>query len=98
MSNDYRTPGARRVVLVTGGAGFIGSHLTDALLDRGLTVRVLDNLCTGSRQNVNPHAELIEADIRERAAIEPAFAGVDCVFHVAALPRVGLSIEQPVET
>jgi UDP-glucose 4-epimerase len=98
MSNDYRTPGARRVVLVTGGAGFIGSHLTDALLDRGLTVRVLDNLCTGSRQNVNPRAELIEADIRERAAIEPAFAGVDCVFHVAALPRVGLSVEQPVET
>jgi UDP-glucose 4-epimerase len=98
MSNDYRTPGARRVVLVTGGAGFIGSHLTDALLDRGLTVRVLDNLCTGSRQNVNPRAELIEADIRERAAIEPAFAGVDCVFHVAALPRVGLSIEQPVQT
>jgi len=98
MSNDSRMPGARRVVLVTGGAGFIGSHLTDALVERGLTVRVLDNLCTGSRQNVNRRAELFEADIRERAAIEPAFAGVDCIFHAAALPRVGLSIEQPFET
>jgi UDP-glucose 4-epimerase len=86
------------VVLVTGGAGFIGSHLAAALLERGLTVRVLDNLRTGSRQNLRPDAELFEADIRARTAIEPAFAGVDCVFHVAALPRVGLSIEQPVET
>ena len=98
MSNDFRTPSAGRIVLVTGGAGFIGSHLADALLERGLTVRVLDNFLTGSRKNLNPRAELVEADIRERAAIEPAFAGVDCVFHTAALPRVGLSIERPVET
>jgi len=85
-------------VLVTGGAGFIGSHLADALLERGLAVRVLDNFLTGNRKNLNPRAELVEADIREPAAIEPAFAGVDCVFHTAALPRVGLSIERPVET
>jgi nucleoside-diphosphate-sugar epimerase len=98
MSNDFRTLRAGRIVLVTGGAGFIGSHLADALLERGFTVRVLDNLLTGSRKNLNPRAELVEADIRERAAIEPAFAGVDCVFHTAALPRVGLSIERPVET
>jgi UDP-glucose 4-epimerase len=98
MSNDFRTPGPGRIVLVTGGAGFIGSHLTDALLGCGLTVRVLDNFHTGSRQNLNPHAQLVEADIRERAAMEPAFAGVDCVFHTAALPRVGLSIERPLET
>jgi UDP-glucose 4-epimerase len=98
MSNDFRTPGAGRIVLVTGGAGFIGSHLADALLERRLAVRVLDNFLTGKRENLNPRAQLVEADIREPAAIELAFAGVDCVFHTAALPRVGLSIERPVET
>lgn len=98
MSNDFRTPGAKRIVLVTGGAGFIGSHLADALIERGFAVRVLDNFHTGSHQNLNPRAQLVEADIRERAAVEPAFAGVDCVFHTAALPRVGLSIERPLET
>lgn len=98
MSNDFRIPGAGRIVLVTGGAGFIGSHLADALLECGFTVRVIDNLRTGNRKNLNPRAELIEADIREPAAIEPAFTGIDCVFHTAALPRVGLSIERPVET
>jgi UDP-glucose 4-epimerase len=98
MSNDSRTPGAGRSVLVTGGAGFIGSHLADALIERGLAVRVFDNFLTGKRNNLNARAELVEADIRESAAIEPAFAGVDCVFHTAALPRVGLSIERPVET
>src|ERR1700739_2685780 len=98
MSNDFRTSDAERIVLVTGGAGFIGSHLADALLERGLAVRGLDNFLTGNRKNLNPRAELVEADIRELAAIEPAFAGVDCVFHTAALPRVGLSIGGPAET
>ena len=98
MSSDFRIPGAGRVALVTGGAGFIGSHLADALLERGFTVRILDNFLTGNPQNLNPRAELVKADIREPAAIEPAFAGVNCVFHTAALPRVGLSIERPLET
>ena len=87
-----------RLVLVTGGAGFIGSNLVDALIDRGLRVRIVDNITTGSRRQVNPRAELFEADITDIEAIRPAFAGVDCVFHVAALPRVPLSIEKPVET
>ena len=87
-----------RLVLVTGGAGFIGSNLVDALIDRGLRVRIVDNITTGSRRQVNSRAELFEADITDIEAIRPAFAGIDCVFHVAALPRVPLSIEKPVET
>ncbi len=88
----------RRTVLVTGGAGFIGSNLVDGLVGCGLRVRIIDNFSTGNRAQVNPDAELLEADIRNFDSIEPAFAGVDCVFHVAALPRVPLSIEKPVET
>jgi UDP-glucose 4-epimerase len=84
--------------LVIGGAGFIGSHLADALVREGCAVRILDNFATGQRANLNPAAEVIEGDIREIASIRPAFAGVDCVFHTAALPRVMLSIEHPVET
>src|SRR5215831_12577269 len=98
MSEDFRTRETGRVVLVTGGAGFIGSHLTDALLERGMVVRVIDSFVTSDRRHLNPRAELYEADIRDGASIEPIFAGVDCVFHAAALPRVGLSIERPVET
>lgn len=89
---------AQRVVLVTGGAGFIGSHLVDACIERGWRTRVLDNLSTGLRENLNPAAELVEADIRRPAAISSAFSGVDCVFHTAALPRVSLSIANPLET
>jgi len=90
--------GTRRAVLVTGGAGFIGSHLVNALLDRGLHVRVIDNFATGKREVLNPDSELVEADIRDLQSIRPAFKDIDCVFHQAALPRVPLSIEKPVET
>jgi nucleoside-diphosphate-sugar epimerase len=85
-------------VVVTGGAGFIGSNLVDALIRRGLRVRIIDNFSTCNREHLNPQAELVDADIRNVQAIKPAFAGVDCVFHVAALPRVPLSIEKPLET
>jgi nucleoside-diphosphate-sugar epimerase len=98
MSRANEELGVARVVLVTGGAGFIGSNLVNALIDRGLRVRIVDNLTTGNRSQVDPRAELVEGDIRDIESIRPAFEGVDCVFHVAAMPRVPLSIEKPVET
>ncbi len=85
-------------VLVTGGAGFIGSNLVDALIDRGHRVRVIDNFTTGKEQQVNRSADLIVGDFRELDSIKDAFKGVDCVFHCGALPRVPLSIENPVAT
>ncbi len=84
--------------LVTGGAGFIGSHVAEALLRDGHRVRVLDNLSTGKRENIPSGGELVEADFTDLEAIRPAFEGIDGVFHIGALPRVVLSIEQPVET
>lgn len=84
--------------LVTGGAGFIGSHLVDALINQGHQVRVIDNFLTGKREYVNPRAELFELDIRNLEAVKPVFQGVDGVFHVAAWPRVQVSIENPLET
>jgi nucleoside-diphosphate-sugar epimerase len=90
--------GETQTVLVTGGAGFIGSSLVDALVDRGLKVRVIDNFSTGRKEQINSRAELNVGDIRELESIRAAFDGVDCVFHTAALPRVPLSIERPVET
>lgn len=85
-----------KTVLVTGGAGFIGSNLTDALLEKGARVRVLDNLSNGKREFVSPKAEFHELDICNLAAIKSAFDGVDTVFHLAALPRIQFSIDYPV--
>lgn len=84
--------------LVTGGAGFIGSHLAEALLARRDRVRVLDNFSTGKRLNIPKGVELVEADITDLESIRPAFEGVEGVFHLAALPRVQVSIERPLET
>ncbi len=70
--------------LVTGGAGFIGSHLTRALLAEGRRVTVLDNLSVGRREVVPDAARFVHGDVRDEAAIADALAGVDCVFHLAA--------------
>jgi UDP-glucose 4-epimerase len=88
-------------VLVTGGAGFIGSHLVAALVERGEKVRVLDNLSTGKLANLAPwrdQIEFIEADLIDPAAVEQAVQGVDCVFHQAALASVPLSLKAPLDT
>jgi UDP-glucose 4-epimerase len=87
--------------LVTGGAGFIGSHLVAALLARGDRVRVLDVLNTGKRENLGAAAEQVAwfvADLNDGPAVEKALAGVDVVFHQAALASVPRSIESPLET
>jgi UDP-glucose 4-epimerase len=87
--------------LVTGGAGFIGSHIATALVERGDQVRVLDNLSTGSRQNLAHAAakvELIQGDILDRAKVDLAVAGVEVVFHQAAMASVPRSLEQPLDS
>ena len=82
--------------LVTGGAGFVGSHVVDALLARGDEVHVLDNLSTGSRENLAVGAELHELDVRD-PAVEELGAQVrpDVVLHLAAQADVGTSVERP---
>lgn len=86
------------VALVTGGAGFIGSHLADALAGRGARVRVLDNLANGKRENLAGSAAavaFIEGDIRDAATCRRACEGVDLVFHQAALGSVPRSMKDP---
>ncbi|PIS02109.1 MAG: NAD-dependent dehydratase [Chlamydiae bacterium CG10_big_fil_rev_8_21_14_0_10_42_34] len=88
--------------LVTGGAGFIGSHLTDLLLSQGHQVIAIDNLCTGWRKNLNqaeknPNFRFVQADIRDPKALKGLFEGVDWVFHLAALADIVPSIEKPRE-
>jgi UDP-glucose 4-epimerase len=87
-----------RTFLVTGGAGFIGSHIATALVERGDKVRVLDNLSTGFESNMagfRDRIEFIEADVTDAAAVAQAVKGVDCVFHEAALASVPASVERP---
>jgi len=81
--------------LVTGGAGFIGSHLVDALTSLGGEVVVVDSLATGSRDNLPSTAELIVGDVRDEGIIDSAIAGCDCVFHLAAVSSVQDSLDRP---
>jgi len=87
-------------VLVTGGAGFIGSHLTERLLSAGDNVRILDNLSTGKRDNLPQHAamEFIEGDVRDTSLVDRCVEGMDAVVHLAAVASVQASIDQPMET
>jgi len=87
--------------LVTGGAGFIGAHLVDRLLHDGHGVRVIDNLSTGKKENIEPFLdkiEFIEGDIRNLELVHTAMEGVDHVLHQAAVPAVPRSVKDPLTT
>ena len=89
--------GQGAVVLVTGGAGFIGSHLVEALLDRDRRVRVLDDFSSGRRDVLpgHPHLDVVAGDLRDPAVLAAAVRGTDVVFHQAALRSVPRSVEEP---
>jgi UDP-glucose 4-epimerase len=84
--------------LITGGAGFIGSHLAEELIRRGQRVRIVDSLITGTRRNLEhlPGAEFIEGDLAEAAVAVRAVQGMDYVLHQAAIPSVPRSVKDPV--
>ncbi len=87
--------------LITGGAGFIGSHLAETLVQAGHNVRVVDNFATGKRENIAPLLDrltLYEVDITDRAALDEPMAGVDYVLHQAAIPSVPRSVDDPLGT
>ena len=98
-------------LLVTGGAGFIGSHLVEELLRRGERVKILDNFSTGKRENIEDikraldyrlsiinNLEVIEGDIRSYHIVREAVKGIDYILHEAALPSVPRSIKDPITT
>jgi nucleoside-diphosphate-sugar epimerase len=87
--------------LITGGAGFIGSHLAENLVREGHAVRILDNFSTGKRKNLaalRGKADVCKGDIRDRRAVQSAMRGVDYVLHHAAMVSVAESVERPEET
>ena len=87
--------------LVTGGAGFIGSHIATRLVEQGCQVRVFDNLSTGHMKNLahlGDRVDFIEGDVSDAAAVRKAVAGMETVFHQAALASVPMSVENPVAT
>lgn len=93
--------GAGRLALVTGGAGFIGSHIVDELVANDWRVRVLDDFSSGRRANLADVAERVEVvrgDITDAATVDAATAGADVVFHEAAIPSVPRCIDEPLHT
>ena len=84
--------------VVTGGCGFIGSHIVDALIRDGCDVAVIDDLSTGNREYLNPAAELVEGSVADGDLVRSATEGATWVFHLAALPRVQQSVDDPIGT
>lgn len=88
----------KKKVVVTGGAGFIGSHVVDALVQKGFEAHIVDNLSAGKAEHMNKDALFHKIDIRDYGALEDVMRDAIYVFHLAALPRVPYSIEYPRET
>ncbi len=84
--------------LVSGGAGFIGSHLVEAILGQGDQVRVVDNFSTGKRENIPVSVEVVEGDLADEGVARQAVAGCDYVLHQAAIPSVPRSVKDPLGT
>src|SRR5258708_5855420 len=83
-------------ILVTGGAGFIGTHVVNHLVEKGHNVAILDNLSLGIKENVNPKANLIVGDIRDSEAVTKSLQNIDAVIHMAGLIVVPDSIKDPI--
>ncbi len=89
------------IAVVTGGAGFIGSHIASALVESGATVRVIDNLSTGYEKNIEAIGsgiDFVKADVADEQALNKVLRGVELIFHEAAIPSVPRSVDQPTET
>src|SRR5437016_10061338 len=89
------------LILVTGGAGFIGSHIAAALSESGARVRIIDDLSTGYLKNVEQLSgdiDFVRASIADESALNRALDNVEIVFHEAAIPSVPRSVEKPIET
>lgn len=84
-------------ILVTGGGGFIGSHVTKLLLDQGHKVTVVDNLSHGYKDAIDPRATFIQADMADQGSLEEVLGGHEAVIHMASLIEVGESVKRPVE-
>jgi UDP-glucose 4-epimerase len=98
IEEEASSVAGEKLYLVTGGAGFIGSHIAEALVKRGERVRVLDNLITGKHENIahlRDKLEFIEGDIRDYEQTRHAVAGAQVVFHEAAVPSVPRSVDEP---
>lgn len=86
-------------ILVLGGAGYIGSHMVDTLIERNYDVVVVDNLCLGHKESIHPKARFYEGDIRDRDFLTSVFEKeeIEGVIHFAAFSQVGESVEKPLE-
>ena len=99
MEQVERPSGGKSRILVTGGAGYIGSHLVFALLDAGYEVFVLDNLSTGARSAVDPRATFVEGEVADTPAVTALMtqARIEAVVHLAAFINAAESLEKPIE-